>query len=72
MNQTVPTWKFWHPVPFWQVVVVLLAAQIAAGLMVGVASLFVTVPFPGGISGGIGGMLGWLVILLLARRARRG
>ena len=29
-----PAWKFWHPLPFWHVIVVLLITNVVAALLI--------------------------------------
>lgn len=67
----VPRWKIWHPLPFWQVIVILLVTNLIFGVIVGVVHGATGWNLGGGTSGGVAGVVSWLLIVWLARRAKR-
>lgn len=66
--------KFWHPVPFWQVLLLFLVGQIAAHLLVvGLREgAGIAIPFGGPIAGGLGALLGLAMVQAVARKRRGG
>jgi hypothetical protein len=68
MTNPQPAWKFWHPMPWWQVLLVLLAAQIVTTIPSVALREGLGVPVPTWIASGIGGMLGWIAIIAIVRR----
>ena len=71
MSEGAPAWKFWHPVPTWQGVAVLLLCQVPlTGAMVALRVRGgVEVPFGDALGGAAGGLLAYLLLLALKRRA---
>lgn len=67
----VPAWKFWHPMPFWQVLLIYAATNIALSLLAAaVATLFAV---PGPVIGGGAGLAAYLIVFSRARSlARKG
>lgn len=65
--ETVPAWKFWHPLPFWQVIVIYLLVNLAFGLAAGgLGEAGVHLPGPG--VGAAGSLVSYFVVLARARR----
>ncbi|MFO0548351.1 MAG: hypothetical protein U0271_08195 [Polyangiaceae bacterium] len=59
-SPAVPRWKYWHPLPFWQVFVYFLVAGILANLFVAFLRNVLQLPIPAASGGGIGGLCGVL------------
>lgn len=70
MTQPQPAWMFWQPLSFWMVLLVMFVAQIAANLGLVALREGLGVPLPQWIAGGVGGLLGWVVIVWMAARRR--
>jgi hypothetical protein len=68
MTDSVPTWKFWHPVPFWQVVVMALVAQLVGTAFIVTLREGAGLPIPEWIAGGLGGLLMVIGVRLRAQR----
>ena len=71
-DQPVPNWKFWHPLPWWKMLLILLVFQMACQLTIAV--IFTTMGWSGewvsALGGGLGGGLGVMTVQLLAKRAK--
>ncbi len=70
-ERPVASWKFWHPLPFWQMIVFLLVLNVLFQLL-GVAlrehlGLFF---YTGGVAAGLAGGLGVGIVMYLARKRR--
>lgn len=60
---SVPPWKFWHPLPFWKVLVVFLLANLVVTFVWVLLRHGLGVTFlPEWTIGGIGGVLGVAVV----------
>lgn len=68
MSETVPAWKFWHPLPFWHVIAIGFVTQIIATIPVIALRELAGLDLDGAIGGGLGGLLMFLVVRWLARR----
>ena len=68
MAQQHPNWMFWYPLPFWQMLLVLFAAQLVANLAFVVLRLGAGIDLPQWLAGGIGGAIGVGLIQGMARR----
>jgi hypothetical protein len=68
MQEPVKPWKFWHPLPLWQVLVCFLVAQLVPTFLVVALREGLGWPIPQWVPSGIGGTLGVLGVLALARR----
>lgn len=64
----VQPWKFWHPLAFWKVMVVMLVAQIVATIPIVALREGAGLPVPEWIIGGVGGVLGYFGVRWLAAR----
>ncbi|MFT3709984.1 MAG: hypothetical protein QM817_20320 [Archangium sp.] len=65
----VPAWKFWHPLPFWQVLVIFLLVSLAFGLIAGGLGE-AGIHLPGaGVSAGAS-LTSYLIVLARARSRR--
>jgi hypothetical protein len=70
MQEPVKPWKFWHPLPFWQVALCFLVAQLVPTFLVVALREGLGWPIPPWVPSGIGGVLGVLSVQVLARRHR--
>ncbi len=72
MNQEpAPGWKFWHPLPFWQVIVIFLVFTIACQLLgVFLREQAGLTWFTGSIAAGLSGGAGVTLVMILAQRRR--
>lgn len=68
MSEPIPSWKFWHPIPFWQVLVVFLIAQLIPTFALVALRELGVIDLPQWIAGGLGGLFGVVVVTALARR----
>jgi len=68
MPETVPAWKFWHPLPFWQVLVVAFALEIVCTIPVVALREGLGVGIPTWVGAAIGGGLMVVVIRAIAQR----
>jgi hypothetical protein len=73
-DQPTPSWKFWHPLPFWHVIVVLLVLNVGlqllgVGLREGLGVTFFSGPLASGLAGGLGV---WIILLLAEKRRASG
>ena len=64
-----PAWKFWHPLPFWWVLVIAFGAQILSFLGVAAFGMITGISVPPWVGGGIGGVA--MVAAVRAAAARR-
>ena len=71
MTGQAPTWKFWHPLSFWKVILVFFIAQLFSTFVLVALREGLGLPVPDWIAGGVGGLLGVLGVQVLAARARR-
>lgn len=68
MADPVPAWKFWHPLPFWQVLLIAVGAQFACIIpLVALQQLF-GLQLNGAAAGGGGGLLMFFAVRALAQR----
>ena len=66
MKETIPSWKFWHPVPFWQVLVLWVVAVVVGNLFVVFLREVLHLGVPTAAGGLVGGLLG--VLATFARK----
>ncbi len=72
-TEAVPPWKFWHPIPIWQMFVILLIAQVTMQLAAVGLNEAVGLPWHDSIGAGVGGLVGYLAIRAWAGKlARKG
>ncbi len=69
-SEGVPAWKFWHPLPVWQVFVVFFIAQIVVAIPVVFVREVLGIGLPTASIGGGGGILGYFIITNRAQKAR--
>lgn len=67
---TPPVWKFYDPLPLWQVLLIFFGAQIAAIVLVVTLRMALNMAIPDWVSGGIGGAAAVAVTLVLAKKRR--
>lgn len=67
-QETVPAWKFWHPLPFWQVLVIGFVAQLVCTIPVVLLREGLGVPIPAWAGSGLGGGLMFVGVRAMARR----
>jgi hypothetical protein len=70
MTEPLPAWKFWGRVPFWQVLLIFLVAQLIATFALVALRELAGLSIPEWIAGGVGGLLGVVAVQALARRHR--
>lgn len=68
MSETVPPWKFWHPLPFWQVIAIAFATQIVTTIPIVALRELGGLDLDTAIGGGVGGLLMFFVVRWFARR----
>ncbi|MEZ4223646.1 MAG: hypothetical protein R3B13_22040 [Polyangiaceae bacterium] len=66
----VPAWKFWHPLPFWHVLVIFFIAQIVAAMPVVFVREALGIGLPTATIGGAGGLVGYFIVMRRAQKAR--
>ena len=74
-DQPTPTWKFWHPLAFWQVILLLLVFNvgfqlIGVGLREGLGIGFFSGPLASGLTGGLSVAASMLVMKKVAKKRR--
>ncbi len=68
-----PSWKFYHPLPLWQVIVILLVFSIGFQLLgVALREQMGVAFFTSSIASGCAGGFGVALILTLAKKKRAG
>jgi hypothetical protein len=70
MSKPVPSWKFYHPLPFWKAIGIMGLAVLVANILTAVVSLAFDLNFSPAIGGGIGGAMGATLIMLAAQKAK--
>jgi hypothetical protein len=70
MANPVPAWKFWHPLPFWHVILIFVATNVLCFAIVVALREGMGVQIPAGAGGGAGGLLGVLSVIGLAKKKR--
>lgn len=68
MTATVPPWKFWHPLPFWQVLVIGFVVQLVLVVPVEMLNGGLGLGIPVGVASGIAGVAMFVVIRMFAQR----
>jgi hypothetical protein len=69
--ESVPTWKFWHPLPLWQVFVIALIAQLVCIMPIVALRELLGVRVPEWIASGAAGLLMFVVVRIMAQRKLR-
>ena len=64
-----PTWKFWHPLPFWWVLVIATGAMILSFAAFAALSFITGIGVPPWVGGGVGGVA--MVVAVRGAAARR-
>ncbi len=67
-DSPVPAWKFWHPLPFWQVLLIALACQLAVIIPIVALEQLAGIHLGGAPAGGGGGLLMFFAVRGLAKR----
>ncbi len=71
-EQPVPAWRFWHPLRFWKVIVILLVFNVAFQLLgVGFREGLGLSFFTTGVASGLAGVLGIGTVFFLANKQRK-
>jgi hypothetical protein len=70
MTDSVPTWKYWHPLPFWKMIAIFFAAEIACVVPTLVLREAFGIPVPMWVAAGLAGGLGAMATSFLAKRQR--
>jgi hypothetical protein len=68
MAEAVPPWKFWHPLPFWQVVVIAFVAQIVCIIPLVALNQLAGLAVPEWIASGIAGGVMFAAVRIFAQR----
>lgn len=68
MNDPVPAWKFWHPLPLWQVLSIGLVLQIVCVVPLELVAGGLGLSIPSWIGSGIAGGLMYVVVRYFASR----
>ena len=66
--ETVPAWKFWHPLPFWQVIAIGFVAQLVCTLPVVFLREGLGLGIPAWVGSGLGGGLMFVAVRAMAQR----
>ena len=66
-----PSWKFWHPLPFWRVLLIFAGAQILVALVFVLLREGLGLAIPYGAGGAAGGILGVLTVSSQASKLRK-
>jgi len=67
-DSPVPPWKFWHPLPFWQVLLIALAAQLVCTIPVVALQELAGIRLGGAGVGAAGGIVMYLTVRAFAKR----
>lgn len=68
MSEVIPAWKFWHPLPFWQVVVIAFAMQLVCIIPLVALQESFGINVPAWIGSGIAGAGMFFAVRVFARR----
>ena len=70
-DRPVASWKIWHPLPFWQLIVILLVFTVGFQLLgVGLREHLGWSFFSGGVASVLAGGLGIGTVMFLAQKRR--
>ena len=64
----VPPWKFWHPLPFWQVIVIAFVMQIVCIIPLVALNQLAGIAIPEWIASGIAGAGMFVAVRFFANR----
>jgi len=68
MSEVVPAWKFWHPLPFWQVIVIAFVMQLVCIFpLIALQQLF-GIYVPAWVGSGIAGAAMYFAVRAFAQR----
>ena len=70
-SEAPPNWKFWHPLPFWKVVLIFAVMNVAVTFAFVALDMGAGIKVPMGASGGVGGLLSVLTVVWW-KRSRSG
>lgn len=70
MTNTVPTWKFWHPLATWKMLLVFLVVELTMTFAVVAIRELSGIAVPEWIGAGLGGGLSVIAVFALVRRAK--
>lgn len=68
MTESIPAWKFWHPLPLWQVFAIGFVAQLACIIPIVALREGLGLGIPEWVGSGLGGLLMYAGVRLLAQR----
>jgi hypothetical protein len=70
LTNTVPNWKFWHPLAFWKVIAIFLVVDLLMMFSVVAVRELAGLAVPEWVGYGLGSGLAVTAVSLLVRRAR--
>lgn len=68
MSEVVPAWKFWHPLPFWQVIVIALVMQFVCIFPIVALQELFGIHVPTWVGSGLAGVGMWFAVRVFAQR----
>lgn len=68
MSESIPAWKFWHPLPFWQVIAIAFVAQLACIIPIVALREGLGIGVPEWIGSGLGGLVMYGAVRAMAQR----
>ena len=68
MSDVFPAWKFWHPLPFWQVIVIAFVMQLVCIFPLIALQQLLGIYVPAWVGSGIAGAGMYLAVRAFARR----
>lgn len=70
LTNTVPNWKFWHPLATWKMLLIFVVVELAATFAVVALREGLGLGIPEWVGAGLGGGLSAVLVVALARRSR--
>lgn len=70
MSDPAPSWKFYHPLKLWEVLLVVFVSNVLALIPTIALREGLGLPIPIGVAGGVGGVIGVLVVMRMANKRK--